>query len=45
MLMDGNSLIYGVKAPEEYTAAIIITVAISLALLAASIPLFNKKQL
>lgn len=45
MLMDGNSLIYGAKAPEEYTAAIIITAATSLALLAASIPLFNKKQL
>ena len=44
-LTDGNSLIYGVKAPSEYTAAIIITVFITVAAFAVSIPIFNKKQL
>ncbi|MBQ8269229.1 MAG: ABC transporter permease [Clostridia bacterium] len=45
MLMDGNSLIHGTKSAEEYTAAIIITAAITLSLFAASIPVFDKKRL
>ena len=45
LLMDGNSLIYGTKEPQEYLASILITVFISISLFAASVPLFNKKQL
>ena len=44
-LTDGNSLIYGVKEADEYVGAIIITVACSVICFAASIPVFNKKQL
>lgn len=44
-LTDGTSLIYGVTEPEKYIAAIIITVALSVACLVLSIPIFNKKQL
>lgn len=44
-ITDGNSLIYGVKQADEYLAAIVITALISLICLAASIPIFNKKQL
>ena len=44
-LTDGNSLIYGLTEPKEYVTAIAITVAISVACLVVSIPVFNKKQL
>lgn len=44
-LTDGNSLIYGLKESDEYTAAIIITVFITVAAFAVSIPIFNKKQI
>ena len=45
MLADGNSLIYGVKAPEDYVAALIVTLATGLACFVLSLIIFNKKQL
>ena len=45
MLSDGTSLIYGVSEAKDYVAAIVITAVVSLACFAASIPVFNKKQL
>lgn len=45
LLTDGNSLIYGVKEPQEYVAAIIITLILSIACFVLSVPIFNKKQL
>lgn len=44
-LLDGNSLIYGAKEPKDYVAAIIITATLALACFAASLPIFNRKQL
>ena len=44
-LTDGNSLIYGLKEPDEYVAALVITAAMTLVLLAFSFTIFNKKQL
>lgn len=44
-LTDGNSLIYGLVGEKTYTAAILITAVLSLASYAASVPIFNKKQL
>lgn len=43
-LMDGTSLVYGKTSPEDYTAAIIITAAVTIACFAISIPVFNKKS-
>ena len=43
-LMDGTSLIYGKLTPEDYTAALIITAALSAACFIISIPVFNKKS-
>lgn len=45
LLTDGNSLIYGAREAKEYVIAIIITVSLSALCFAASIPIFNKKQL
>ena len=45
LLTDGNSLIYGVKAPSEYTAALVVLAATGTACLVLSPILFNKKQL
>ena len=45
LLTDGNSLTYGTKSPEDYTAALIVTGITAVAMLAVSLPLFNKKQL
>lgn len=45
MLLDGNSLIYGLEKASAYIPAIIITALAALACLAVSIPIFNKKQL
>lgn len=44
-LTDGNSLIYGVAAAEDYTAALVITAAVSLLCFALSIPAFHRKQI
>lgn len=45
LLMDGNSLIYGQKSPEDYTAALLITALTAVAALAVGFVRFNKKQL
>ena len=45
MLTDGNSLIYGVAKTEDYFIAIAVCTVTMVICLAASIPIFNKKQL
>ena len=45
MLTDGNSLIYGLKTPGDYAAALAVTLVMIVGFFAASIPLLNKKQL
>ena len=45
LLMDGNSLIYGAKDMEDYTMALIITMAISFVCILVSVPLLNKKRI
>ena len=44
-LTDGTSLIYGISQPKDYIPALLITVGICVLCFAASIPIFNKKQL
>lgn len=45
LLMNSNSLLYGLEEPDYYFAAIIITAAVSVVSIIASIPLFNKKHI
>ena len=45
MSADGNSLIYGLKEPADYTAALIIIGVTAISSLAVSLTVFNKKQL
>jgi ABC-2 type transport system permease protein len=45
MLADGNSLIFGLKDVKAYGTAVCITIVLSALCFAASIPIFNKKQL
>jgi ABC-2 type transport system permease protein len=45
MLTDGNSLIYGLKEPTDYTPALIVACVTAAASFAVSLTLFNKKQL
>ena len=45
LLTDGNSLIYGLKEPREYVAAMIVAAVTGVASLAGGWILFNKKQL
>ena len=44
-LTDGNSLIYGLAEEKAYIASILITAILCLVSYAASVPIFNKKQL
>lgn len=44
-IADGNSLIYGVETAADYGTALAVTAVLSLACLAAAVPIFNKKQL
>ena len=44
-LMDGNSLIYGVKEVEDYGIALAIAVATGVLCLVASVPVMNRKRL
>lgn len=44
-LMNGTAIVYGMETTDTYVAAVVVTVAATLASLAASIPIFNKKQL
>ena len=45
LLMDGNSLIYGVEETERYYVALGIAVAMSLSCSVLSIFIFNKKKI
>lgn len=45
LLMDGNSLIYGMAEPETYVAAIVVTVVLSVLCLGLSIPVMDKKRI
>jgi len=45
MLMNGTTLIYGATEAREYSAAIAVTIILTLICFAVSIPIFNKKQL
>ena len=45
MLTDGNSLIYGLKEPADYTAALTVACVTAAASFAVSLTVFNKKQL
>ena len=45
LLTDGNSLIYGAAKADTYGKAITVTLIMTAVCFAASIPLFNKKQL
>lgn len=44
-LMDGTSLIYGLKDGKDYIFSLFITIILSLICIMVSIPIFNKKQL
>ena len=44
MLMDGNSLIYGIIEVKEYGQAIIVTIILGVMCFLSSIPVMNKKQ-
>ena len=44
-LMDGNSLIYGAKAVEDYELALGITVITGLLCFGASVPVLNRKRI
>lgn len=45
LLTDGNSLIYGAAEASKYTPALLVAAGMALTCFAASIPIFNKKQL
>lgn len=45
MLMDGNSLIYGMEQTEAYGSAILITVILCVVCSIISIPVMNKKRI
>ena len=44
-LTDSLSLYNGELVPSDYTAAVVITAAVSIVLIAASLPLTHKRQL
>lgn len=45
LLSDGTSLVYGLAQPDDFYKALVVTIVLSVACFAASIPVFNKKQL
>lgn len=45
MLMDGNSLIYGLEQAESYGTAILVTVVLCVVCVVISIPVMNKKRI
>ena len=45
MLLDGNTLIYGMTQPQDYGWALGLTTILTVVCFAISIPVFNKKQL
>ena len=44
-LMDGNSLIYGVKGVDEYKTALVIVIVTGVLFLGASVPVLNHKKI
>lgn len=45
LLMDGNSLIYGLAKPEDYGVAMVVTVVFGLVCLGLSVPVLDKKRI
>ena len=45
LLMDGNSLIYGLLEPADYTAALAVTLVLTAAAFLGAIPIFDRKKL
>ncbi len=45
LLMDGNSLIFGMNKPGTYTLSLVVTAVTAAACFVVSIPVFNRKQL
>lgn len=45
LLMDGNSLIYGVKDVEDYAIGIMIVVVTAIICIVVSVPILNKKRI
>ena len=45
LLMDGNSLIYGMEKPGTYILSLVITAVTAAVCFIVSIPVFNRKQL
>ena len=45
LLMDGNSLIYGVKDAKDYKIAVFVSVITCIICFAVSIPMLNKKRI
>ncbi len=45
LLTDGNSLIYGTKSPDDYTAALILVAVTGTSCFVGGLAVFNKKQL
>lgn len=45
LLTDGNSLTFGLAAPEDYICSIIVTIAVCVLCLAINIPILNRKQI
>mgnify|MGYP003297211317 CR=1 FL=1 len=45
LLMDGNSLTYGLLEPADYTSALAVTLALTAAAFLGAIPLFDRKKL
>lgn len=44
-ITDGTALVYGLKEPNEYVAALVVTLATGLVAFTLSLIIFNKKQL
>lgn len=45
LLLDGNSLIYGLKDSTAYTSAVSVALLSTVLCMTAAIPIFNKKQM
>ena len=45
LLMDGNSLTYGLQEPADYTAALVVTALLTAVCFVAAIPIFDRKRL
>lgn len=45
LLMDGNSLIYGAKEPEDYMVALVVLAISCVICLGISVPLLNRKRI